>query len=165
MLIKIILLILLLIIAVASGYFALKIFNQLFFDRKIVVLAEDFLITTEPKEVVSSKLTVEKENQFVGLVLESNYEEDLPRGIKMPNGEIVTPEIKLIDNKGKEYLLKFDSAVNPASDGSQIAQFSYLGGYNTLPIGKSFEKIVLKCEKPIKIKRIIWSGYDTNDMK
>ena len=68
------------------------------------VLAENVTIGPEWTEIdFRNPVRVDKDNIYVGIYLEPPYFTPLgSKGIKTPEGQIVNPEITLIDENGKE---------------------------------------------------------------
>jgi len=150
---------------IMGGYFALDRLIPSFFYPESVVLAEDIIITPEQTEIIGNNLLkVNKEKQFVALVLDSNYT-DSHSAVRNAEGEFITIEIKLIDEEGNEFPLHLESFRSPSINGDLVPEFGYLKGYNTLPIGKVFKKVVLRSNKTLKVKSVLWSGYNIEDRK
>ncbi|MFN0139120.1 MAG: hypothetical protein ACKVQW_03400 [Pyrinomonadaceae bacterium] len=137
---------------------------RLFFHetRRNVVLANDFQITSEWKEVGTQKeLKVEKDYHYISLQIEPPLEAATTKwGIKVPGGEIVNPKISVIDVEGKEYPLVITGQAGGGP--SEIIYYTCEGG---LPINKTYQKVKLRSDFPITVKTIFWSGYDQSDLK
>lgn len=139
------------------------IIKRVFFYNYLteIVLVSDFVITSEWKEVgTADLLRVEKDNQYIALLLEPPFEDDMPaRGIKTPEGTIVNPEIILVDEEGNEYPLSFGGS--RYFEGKNFVNYRYGRG---LPIGKKYSKVRIRSEIPLPVKQILWSGYNTKDL-
>ena len=130
-----------------------------------MVFAKDIIIAPAQTEIIGNNLLkVNKEWQFVALVLDSNYTHS-HYAIRDTEGEFITVEIKLIDEEGNEFPLHLESYRSPSINGDLVPEFGYLKGYNTLPIGKVFKKVLLRSNKTLKVKSVLWSGYNTEDRK
>ena len=150
---------------ITGGYFALDRVVASFLYPESVVLAKDIIITPEPIEIIGNNLLkVNKEEQFVAIVLESNYT-SWHHAIRNAEGEFINVEIKLIDEEGNEFPLHLESFRSPSINNDLVPEFGYLKGYNTLPMGKVFKKVVLRSDKTLKIKSVFWSGYNPEDRK
>ena len=140
--------------------FAVFVKRVFFYDYlSEVILVEKFDITHEWKAIGDADLLeVKKEVHYVSLVFERPFEVDVRSGIKMPNGSIVKPDIKIEDNTGKEHLLNFTG-----SRGYKNLVFAKyrLGG---LPINSTFSKVWIRCDTPIQVKQVRWTGYDIKDL-
>ena len=157
---KMIFLLIVISILFLSGYFVKKTF---FHERlKETVLKDNFLISSEWNEVdTKNKVKIEKDNHYVSILLEPPYETfGIKGGIKTPNGEIVNPEIKLVDEQGKEYLLTNMGARRNGED-----EYANYGYHTNLPADKVYKTVLIRCDFPIKAKQILWSGYDNKDLK
>jgi hypothetical protein len=83
-------------------------YPQNYFDT---VLAENFVISSEEQEInLEKKVKAERLQQFIRLVLEPPYEDGVDiwakasePSIVTPSGEKTNPEIRVIDENGKEY--------------------------------------------------------------
>lgn len=130
--------------------------NKLYYDT---VLEEDVLISTIPVEIqVLDKVKLEKDRNFLTIFLSPPFEVDrMEDGIKLPTGEIVNPEIFLIDENGVKYLLTYNG-----SRGKMACKYEFQGG---LPKDTTYKKIVLKSEMSIQTEKIAWSGFDNKDRK
>jgi hypothetical protein len=124
-----------------------------------MVLAENVLIGSDWIEIAPKKpLKAEWDRNYVGIVLEPPFM--IPygnSGIRIPNGKIVNPEILLFDEDGEEYRLEYSG-----SGGEETSRYAYK---DDLPSNKSFKKILMRCDAPVKAEQILWSGYDAKDLK
>ncbi|NJM54262.1 MAG: hypothetical protein HC846_13305 [Blastocatellia bacterium] len=106
--------------------------------------------------------TQKKDKYFLALVVESPFDGGFDKkGIKTPEGEIVNPEIKLVNEKGDAYGFELCRGGSYGFNGKLV-------GYcprPDIPKGIVFQKLLIKSEKPIRVKSIIWRGYDIKDLK
>ena len=118
------------------------------------------MIDSNWKDVGSRELLpIEKDNYGVALSLQPGYEVDPVRGIKSPGeGPIVVPEVLLVGQDGREYKLSFGGARRYRDE--IFANFKFDG---TLP-KTGFSGVRLRSEKPLPLKRVVWSGYNTRDL-
>lgn len=145
-------------------FFGAFIINTLFFSKRIkeITLENSFLITEERQEIESqNRLKIEKDNHYISIMVEPPLEAFAVRnGIKTPEGEIANPEIYLIDEEGVEYLLTHSGSRR--YEGNEFANYAYESG---LPPKNKYTKIFLSSKIPVKAKKIIWSGYNSRDLK
>ena len=128
---------------------------------KEVVIKEDVLINSDWTEINTENLKVEKDNQFISLLLDPKFKADSTnQAIKLPDGRTVNPEIKLIDGNGKEYAFTYSGSRR--SENNEYANYKFQGEF--FPDQK-FEKVKLRSSNPIETQKIIWSGYNTKDLK
>jgi hypothetical protein len=137
--------------------------KMVFFRQYIrnVVLIENVVIAPEWKEVgTPDLLKVEKDNQYISLLLESPFEDDTRAGgIKAPDGTIIKPEIRLVDDEGREYSLHYGGA-RRFEDGVFV-NYRYEAN---LPPDKHFAKVIIRSAASIPLRQILWSGYNTKDL-
>ena len=137
--------------------------KRVFFSHYIqdIVLTNNIVITSEWQEIgTPDLLRVEKDNQYISLLLEPPFEDDTPaRGIKTPEGTIINPDIRLVDDEGKEYPLRFGGA-----RGSKAKNFVNYRYEPALPADKTYTKVLIRSTYTIPLKQILWSGYDTKDL-
>jgi len=133
------------------------IFRPSLFRNK--VLAENITIGPEWTEInFRDPIKVDTDTVFVGLYLDPPYLTPLgSKGIKTPDGQIVNPEITLIDVNGNEFALTRSGA-----GGEEISRYSYSDG---LPRDRAYTRLLLRSDVPIKTRQILWSGYDIKDLK
>lgn len=126
---------------------------------KDVEIARDILISSEWKKIsVGGLLKLEREKQFLVIVLDESFEKVLlEKGIRVPSGEIINPEIKLIDKEGNEYSLVYD--------GSRGEKNVIYRPIIELPKNKIYEEIMLKSDIPIKANQILWTNYNAKDIR
>ena len=126
-----------------------------------VVLADNFVVTPEWKNIGNSDLLrIEKENNYISVLLEPQFQVDIKeRGIRTPEDSIINPEIKLVDNEGNEYQLVFGG-------GRSFENQNFIN-YNfgvPLPVVKSYSNVLIRSNNQIRVKQILWTGYDSKDL-
>ena len=124
-------------------------------------LADEFLISKDWKEIESSgRIKIEKDKQFIEILLEppdtawSNGKSEIRSGDRT-----IHPEIKLIDSEGTEYLLKANAG--RLYHDKEFVEFGFDG---KLPTDKTFSKLMLRSDEPLKVRGILWAGYNFRDL-
>ena len=112
----------------------------------------------------SEPLSVEKEEQYVSLGVVPPYRAWACKGITLPTGQLVMPEIKLIAADGQEYDLTYHGSRRGGSPFSDIeyADFEYTNG---LPRSIKIEKILLRSDAPLRVTKIVWLGYNWDEAR
>lgn len=123
------------------------------------ILTEEFFINSDWQEIFTKDLVkVDKDNHLISIHLELPYETPFgSKGIKVPSGEIINPEIVLIDEKNNKY-----EFVRYGAGGTEISKYHYKG---CLPKDKIYRKILVRSDFPIKATSIMWSSYNLKDRK
>ena len=141
------------------------VYINFFFGKylKETDLESNLLITSDWKEIDIKKLVkIEKDINYISILLEPPYKTFTSSGgggIKTPSGEVFNPEIKLLDEDGKEYLLAYG--------GSRLFSNNEYANYRyqvNLPVDKKYEKMLIRSDTPIKTQKIIWSSYNARDL-
>ncbi len=129
---------------------------------KEVTLQKNIFITSEWKEINTRNLVkIDKDINYISIVLEPPYETFASsEGIKIPSGEVINPEIKLVDEDGKEYSFAYSGA--RLYGNNEYANYKYYGDF---PVDKEYEKLLIRSDSQIKAREIQWSGYNTEDLK
>jgi hypothetical protein len=105
-----------------------------------------------------SPLKAEKDSQIVYLDLEPPFTDDMYRkgngpnkgkGILMPDGDVINPEIEVIDQHGNTFKFVY-------SGGIGIKPTYELPYPNELPRDRTYTTIRIRSPKPIKCKAIYW---------
>ena len=140
------------------------VIKRLFFHKyyKTKILVDSFVITPEWKTLDAKNLiVVDKDVHFISLAVEPPFRAFKAKGfgISDPDGDIVNPEIILVSASGNEYYLKCSGARQTSE--FDFANYEYEG---KLSAGERFEKVVLRSDVAIPVKRIQWSGYDIKDL-
>jgi hypothetical protein len=134
-----------------------KLLKHYFTD---VILADDFLIYSDRKEIQSTKLVADKDVNMISIGVKSPLQAfGVKKGIRNSDGRIINPEIILVDADGVEY--PFEHAGGRRYKGYEFANYEYQGD---LPLDKKFEKVLLRCDVPVTATRIQWSGYNIKDL-
>lgn len=151
-------------VGILSVLAGLLIYVNFFFGKYIkeTVLEENGVISSDWKEIDAKNLAkIEKDKNYVAILLESSFKADAETdGIKTSDGEIIKPEIKLVDSERNEYPL-----IYTGSRFYQNGQYVNYGYRSELPANKIYEKVLIRSNKPLKFQKIIWSGYDIKDRK
>jgi hypothetical protein len=154
-------------IGISLIFIGLFVYINFFFGKYIkeTVLESNFLITSDEKEIdIKNLVKIEKDINYISILLEPSYETITfsdGGGIRIPTGEVVNPEIKLVDEDGKEYLLAYGGSRSSAPR-NEYANYRY---EVDLPVDKKYEKVLIRSDIPIKTQKIIWTGYNARDLK
>lgn len=144
------------------GFF---VYINFFFGKylKETDLESNLLLTSDWKEIdIKNLVKIEKDINYISILLEPPYETFTPSrggGIKIPSGEVVNPEIKLLDEDGKEYLLTYGGSRRFSNN--EYANYRY---QINLPVDKKYDKMLIRSDAPIKTQKIIWSSYNARDL-
>jgi len=151
-------------IAVAILVTVYGIVKRLFYRKyyRNVVLADNFLISQDWKPLeTTEQIIADKDINLISIGVALPFKAfGIRRGISTPDGEIVNPEIILVDMDGVEY----DFARKEGSlryQGYEFANYKYEGD---LPRNKKFIEILLRSSVSIPTTRIQWSGYNIKDL-
>ena len=127
---------------------------------KETLLTSDFLITNEWKEIESlGRIKIKKDTQFIELLLQPPDSAWKSNTFTITSaGQNVNVEMKLIDSEGTEYELKAN-----AGRGYHDKEFIEFGYKDRLPADKTYIKLMLRSDRPIKMKEILWAGYNIRD--
>jgi hypothetical protein len=111
-------------------------------------------------------LKAEKTFQYVYLVLEPPLKNDLyqegkepntGKGILMPDGEVINPEIEIIDQYGNTFNLAYGGAIG--------LKPTYCLSYpNELPRDRVYKTIRIRSPRQIKCKAIYWYCESSKDL-
>lgn len=144
----------------------LFVYINFFFNNEIkeTVLENNFFITSDRKEInIKNSVKIEKDINYISILLlppNKTFMSSGGGGIKIPNGEVVNPEIKLVDENEKEYLLAYGGSRR--YDNNEYANYRC---EVELPADKKYEKLLIRSDIPIKTQEILWSGYNARDLK
>jgi hypothetical protein len=129
--------------------------RETFFDRTI---KGPTTLSSEWMEIsVDPPLKPDREEHDIVLYLEEPFGRDLEtKGVRLPDGSVITPEIQLIDQDGKSYDLKYYGKRGP-----QLIEFTLRGQLD----GKVYPKVRVRSEKPITCKAILWSNWNWKDIQ
>jgi len=112
-------------------------------------------------------LKVDKDLQMVLLDLEPPFKDDTydegkgplkGKGILLPNGEVINPDIEVLDRNGNKFSLVYSGSRN----GAAVYDLPYPGRW---PKDGEFKTIRLRSSTPIKCKGIYWFCESTKDWK
>ena len=113
-------------------------------------------------------LRAEKTLQWVQLELEPPFKEDFDnegkgpskgKGILMPDGDVINPEIEVIDEHGNAFSLVYGG-------GSGIQLPNYDVQYpSKLPQDRGYKMVRIRSPRPIKCKAIFWYCESSKDWK
>jgi hypothetical protein len=128
--------------------------GQRFLDRNI---KGETTLTPEWTEItLETPLKPERDVQAVMLYLEEPYAADLEvNGVRLPSGELVEPEVQLIDKAGNTYKLKYYGLF-----GRQLVIFTLRDQL----VGREYTTVRVRSEKPIRCREIFWRCYYTRDI-
>jgi hypothetical protein len=108
----------------------------------------------------SKPLRVEREHNSLELELARNYAPDYQaNGYRFPDGSLVTPEVRLVDQDGNEYPLRVGSLSNIAIG----YRSGPLGSREDLPNDKLFTLVRVRSNGQIDCSRIVWRSYNQKD--
>lgn len=149
-------------IVVIIGITLIQIVRNSMQDKKLfhdIVLEDDVVIGSEWHEIsVDNLINIDRDRCLIGIFLEPPFEEPYEEsGIKTPSGEVIIPEIILVDSQGAQYMF-----THSGSRGIRISNYKYNG---ILPRDKSYTKVYLRSAVTIKAKKILWSSYNIKDLK
>jgi len=148
-------------VALASSLAILFVWNAFFrsyyLDQR---LAENVAVSTEWTDINTQGITeVRKDHQYVSLALEQPYFIDKQTGlIKTPKGEVAHPEVRILDDNGKEWPLVHHT--DRYYGNLQYAEYGYPDG---LQMGAKFVKVRIRSDIPITVRVVVWSGYNAAD--
>ena len=125
-----------------------------FLDRTI---KGDTTLTQEWMEIApETPLKPERDVQAVMLYLAKPYEADLEmKGVRIPDGSLVKPEVQLVDTAGKTYSLNYYGLF-----GRQLVIFTLRDQL----MGREYRTVRIRSDKPIHCKQIFWRLYYTKDI-
>jgi hypothetical protein len=121
-------------------------------------------IELEPK----SPLKVDQDLQMVVLELEAPFKYDFyeegrgankGQGILMPDGEVINPEIEIVDSSGQKFSLVYSGARQTFSP---VYDLPYP---NKWPPHAEYKSIRIRSDRPIKCKAIYWLCESSKDWK
>jgi hypothetical protein len=108
-------------------------------------------------------LRPEREINSIILTFATTYElNKQSNGFRFPDGEVVLPEVQLVDQEGKIYQLGIATI---GDRGVGFSSFNPATHLNNLPRDKVFTTVRLRSKKPFQCSKITWSGYNTRDRK
>ena len=120
-------------------------------------ISRDATLTSEWTEITPLKpLKPEREQQEIILYLAEPFSGDFEaKGVRVPDGSIVHPEVQLVDASGHIYNLEYYGF-----RGHELIRFTLKDQLK----GKEFRTVRIRSEKPIHCKEIIWSYFNWRDV-
>lgn len=115
-----------------------------------------------------ASLRADKDSQMVVLDLEPPFKYDFYKvgkgpnagqGILMPDGEVINPEIEIIDQYGNSFNLIWRGARKTFSP---VYSLSYP---NKFPRDREYKEVRIRSSRPINLKAIYWTCESNKDMK
>ena len=95
---------------------------------------------------------------FVILELEGDYTPDFQaQMLRFPDGTLGMPEVQLVDEQGNVFPLHFLMVHHRDRTGSKVMGGAGFGSPD-LPTDRSYAKVRVRSDKPMKCSRIIWRG-------
>ena len=95
---------------------------------------------------------------LVILDLEGDYTPDFPAHmLRFPDGSLGTPEVQLVDPQGHVFPLQFLMVHHRDRTGSNVMGGAGFGSPD-LPTDRSYIKVRIRSDKPMKCSKIIWRG-------
>lgn len=118
------------------------------------------LTTDSPMGVVRDFQSVELE--IKGAYIRTDQSED--RGLYLPDGTYISPEVRIQDSEGNWRELKGGSyAASPRGTQTDVFEVSlagfHLGDYK-LPKDTTFRSISIRSDKPFTCEKVIWRNYN-----
>jgi len=93
---------------------------------------------------------------FVILELEGDYTPDFQaQMLRFPDGSLGMPEVQLVDQRGQVFPLRFLMVHHRDRTGSSVMGGAGFGAPD-LPADRSYGKVRVRSDKPVKCSKIIW---------
>ena len=123
-------------------------------DREI---AGSTAITSQWLEIAPvPPLKASGKTSFVILELEGDYTPDFQaQMLRFPDGALAMPEAQLVDQQGNVFPLHFLMVHHRDRTGSNIMGGAGFGTPD-LPTDRSYDKVRVRSDKPLKCSKIIW---------
>ena len=103
-------------------------------------------------------LKASSKTSFVILELEGDYTPDFQtQMLHFPDGSLGMPEVQLIDQQGNVFPLHFMMVHHRDRTGSSVMGGAGFGAPD-LPTDRSYDKVKVRSDKPMKCSKIIWRG-------
>jgi hypothetical protein len=147
-----------LIILSVTGFLVYKFFTY----RTDTRLAEDFVITDQWQAIEVKNLLppLSQDRNSIYIAAPSSYETfDFKRGIVVPDGTVIEPEVEAIDTNGEIHFFKRTGARRTSS--YEMATYN---PYPELEKGIQIERIRIRSNREIRVPVVLWSTYDTKDL-
>ena len=146
------------VLAIALGNFSVvgqiyRFFNP-YLDREI---AGPTTISSEWLEIVPEPpLRTERQVQYLVLDVADPFEPVYESwSLRLKDGSLVQPNVRLIDESGNVYDL-----TSPALDEKGIAFKN-----SDLPRDRAYRTVRIRADKPIHLSRVYWRCYNPTDLK
>ena len=126
-----------------------------FLDRTI---KNQTTLTSAWMEIVPSPpLKPERDVQAIMIDVEKDYAGELERGgiVRLPDGSAIKPEVQLLDMDGDTYNLELNG---------QFGNDRILYSIPDELKGKQFRRVLIRSERPIHCRKIIWRCYFYRDV-
>lgn len=95
---------------------------------------------------------------FVILELEGDYTPDFQaQMLRFPDGSLGMPEVQLVDQQGNVFPLHFLMVHHRDRTGSNVMGGAGFGSPD-LPTDRSYAKVKVRSDKPMKCSKIMWRG-------
>ena len=144
-------------LALIGGFAAFKVYrlNNPYLDREV---AGDIVISSEWQEIVFNQpLKPEREVQKLLLNFAEPQTPDYNTWkLRFADGAQVIPEAQLIDHQSNSYPLDRVSSLGEMGVGLRAGE---------LPKDKSYPKMRVRSDKPIKVSAVTWRCYNPWDRK
>jgi hypothetical protein len=111
--------------------------------------------------------------QELGLKLEIPFNDDFfnrgrgpnkGKGILMPDGDVINPEVEVIDQYGNVFALVYSGALVPGT--GRGGTILYRRPYpEKFPRDREYKTVRIRSPRPIKLKAIYWLCKSRQDMK
>ena len=140
-----------------SGLFLLGLFQRPspFIDRKV---ADQHVIRPDWVEIrLDQPLKPVGDYQEIGLVLLKPYEIDLfqPRGVRVPDGSLIMPEVELLTSDGRTIPMKYSGARGKTTITYRLKDES---------VKQDYDRIRIRADQEISLKAIYWTGIVKKNM-
>jgi hypothetical protein len=122
-------------------------------------LAGPTTITDQWLEITpKSPLRITRQRHLVALDLDSSMRTGVGDArLILPDGSIVRPQVELVGSDGMTYELN-----RPSLFESTTETLAYFTGEN-LPKDKTYVRVRIRCDKPVRCRRIFWRNYNIWD--
>lgn len=127
-------------------------------------LADNLHLSSEWMTIPLDSLEIKrKEYYFLGIVVKEPYGGGLSdKGIRTPTGSIVNPQIRLIDDQNVSYDFIL---CRSSSYGNNARIIGYCYKDKELPKDRIYRTLAIRSEEPVLAAKVLWSGYDADDLK
>ncbi len=109
-------------------------------------------------------LSPERPANEISLVFEEVYEDRVAgRGLQLPNGQLLSPEMQLVDSQGEVFELNQVAALGPR--GLSRSMGDPINWKETLPRDRTYRALRIRSDTIVNVTRIFWRSYDPADFK